>query len=265
MKQLKSTLSDLHDVFDRGITIREIAEPVVSFDDDHDAQEVKEFMAARDYDYLTVRSDGYIAGYAVREEISSGRLGDSVKRFEPQRLISDLTPLREAVIRMRSMNPVFVSAHEKVWGIVTKGDLQKFPVRMWLFGVLSIVEMQMLRLVRQYCPKAEWPLKPNRIADAKKIFEQRLQQNQEIDIEDCLQWCDKAGIIAGNEGIWKALEFRSKGDAQERLARMERLRNLLAHANDMLTGNWPKIIDVIEDAERLLNLAERIPPAQRAE
>lgn len=242
--------------------VREIAEPVASFDTQHDAQEVKQFMAAKDYDYVAIRKDGHIVGYAVREEIGSGQPGDSIRRFERERLVSDLTPLREAVIRMRSTNPLFVSAHEKVWGIVTKGDLQKFPVRMWLFGVLSIVEMQMLRLVRQHCPRGQWRLGPKRIVAAEEIFKQRLQQNQEIDIEDCLQWCDKAGIIARNEGLWKALGFRSRGDALRRLARMEQLRNLLAHANDMLTGNWPKIIDVIEDAERLLNAAEGIPSPQ---
>jgi len=35
------------------------------------------------------------------------------------------------------------------------------------------------------------------------------------------------------------------------------LRNFLAHAQDLLTGNWPRLIDVTEDAERLLDIAER--------
>ena len=80
--------------------VRDIAEPVVSFDDD-DAQEVKTLMNDRDYDFLAVRSNGHIAGYVVRNSIGVGRLGDSMDTFEPERLVSDRTSLLEAIARMR--------------------------------------------------------------------------------------------------------------------------------------------------------------------
>ena len=117
---------------------------------------------------------------------------------------------------MRTVNPLFVSVHDKVWGIVTKGDLQKFPLRMWLFGVLSLVEMQMLRLIRQRYPDDAWKacLRPKRIADANRLFNLRVRKNQEIDVDDCLQWCDKAAIIAGNESLRKALGFQSSKKAK---------------------------------------------------
>jgi hypothetical protein len=260
LKQLKSSLSDLHDIFDRSITVGDIAEPVVSFDDHDDAQEVKTFMRERDYDYLGVRFHGHIAGYADREKLGPGRLGEWSKEFETERLISDRTSLLKALSRMRNINPLFVSVHDKVWGIATKGDLQKFPFRMWLFGVLSMVEMHMLRLIRERFSNDEWQRGFNtcRLNKAKELFDLRTRQNEEIDLDDCLQWCDKVAIVAGNANFRELLGFQSKRDAERRLSRMEGLRNHLAHAQDLLTGNWPLVIDITEDAERLLNAMEQI-------
>jgi hypothetical protein len=260
MKQLKSSLKDLRDIFDRSITVRDIAEPVVSFDDNDDSLAVKTFMQEKHYDYLAVRCNGHIAGYAVREELGAGTLQNWRKDFDSGRLVSDRTSLLEILFRLRILNPIFVSVHDKVWGIVTKGDLQKFPVRMWLFGVLSMVEMHMLRLIRQQFANDRWQecLSAPRIQKAECLFKDRSRRNQEIDLDDCLEWCDKAVVVSSTGNLRQALGFESKSQAKHRLGRMEELRNSLAHGQDLLTGNWPRLIEVIRDAERLLDAAEKI-------
>jgi hypothetical protein len=101
-------------MFDRSILVRDIAEPVVSFDDNFDAEEAKAFMLNRDYDFLAARSHGEIAGYAIRDRLGSGQLGDWIERLEPERLVSDRALLLEVISRMRSVNPRFVSAHDRV-------------------------------------------------------------------------------------------------------------------------------------------------------
>jgi hypothetical protein len=206
LKQLKSSLSDLHDIFDRSITVGDIAEPVVSFDDHDEAQAVKTFMREHDYDYLGVRFHGYIAGYADREKLGFCRLGEWSTEFETERLVSDRTSLLTALSLMRNVNPLFVSVHNKVWGIVTKGDLQKFPFRMWLFGILSMVEMHMLRLIRERFPNDAWQHGFNtcRLNKAKELFDLRTRRNEEIDLDDCLEWCDKVAIVAGK---WRVFEI----------------------------------------------------------
>jgi hypothetical protein len=259
LKQLKSSFGDLRDIFDRSITVGDIAEPIVSFDDRDDAQIVKAFMIQHDYDYFGIRSDGQIVGYANRDKLGAGPLSEWNEQFETDRLVSDRTSLLKTLRRMRHVNPLFVSAHEKVWGIVTKGDLQKFPFRMWLFGVLSMVEMHMLRLIRETFSNDTWQhcLNARRLQKAKEILDLRTRRNEEIDLADCLEWSDKVVIISRSERVRESLGFQSKRDAQRRLGRMEELRNFLAHAQDLLTGNWPRLIDVTEDAERLLDIAER--------
>lgn len=41
-------------------------------------------------------------------------------------------------------------------GIVTHGDLQKAPIRMWLFGLISLLEMQMLRRIQNLRDDNDW-------------------------------------------------------------------------------------------------------------
>jgi len=58
VKHIRSSLGDLRTLFVRTITVRDIAEPLVSFDSDHDAPSVRAFMEQRDFDVVGVRDCG---------------------------------------------------------------------------------------------------------------------------------------------------------------------------------------------------------------
>ena len=47
-------------------------------------------------------------------------------------------------------------------------------------------------------------------------------------------------------------------DLHSTLKEIEQLRDNLAHAQDIIPGNWPKIVDIAEDSERLLRTLEKI-------
>ena len=65
MKQLKSSLGDLRRLFARTITLRDIAEPLVSFDHGQPAGEVRDFRERRELDVVGVREYGMVTGYTV--------------------------------------------------------------------------------------------------------------------------------------------------------------------------------------------------------
>src|SRR5215203_5499603 len=50
VKHLKSKSSDLRRLFQRSITVREITEPLVSFDADRDSASILSFLEARNFD-----------------------------------------------------------------------------------------------------------------------------------------------------------------------------------------------------------------------
>ncbi|MFX0199197.1 MAG: hypothetical protein ACFFCW_24000 [Candidatus Hodarchaeota archaeon] len=259
MKNLKSSLSDLRELFERTITVKHIAEPLISFDSNHPADEVQQFMEERDYDVIGVRNNGLISGYARKVDLSGSLLGKYVISFEQEDLLVDTNPLLDVLERLRNVSRAFVVILGRVGGIVTRGDLQKTPVRMWLFGLISLIEMQLLRLIREYYPDDSWKylISPHRLELAKNLLLDRKRRNEAIDLADCLQFGDKRDIVLKTEELLRSVGFESKKKGQAVLKDLEELRNDLAHAQEIIKARWPGVVELATKAEAMLRGFER--------
>src|ERR1700733_12653777 len=102
MKHLRSSIEDSRRLFERSITVRDIAEPFASFDDDHSALEVRSFLDSNVYDVVGVRRKGMIVAYALRSELKEGKLGDFAKVFQSGAQLSDSAPLLSVFERLRT-------------------------------------------------------------------------------------------------------------------------------------------------------------------
>jgi len=189
-----------------------------------------------------------------------GILSDHLMPFEVQVQFDEASPLLDALVGLERSSQIFVTVMGQVWGIVTRGDLQKAPIRMWLFAVLSLVEMQFLRLIRASFPRDSWKslISPKRVKAAQRLFHERQGRNEAIGLADCLQFADKRTIISKTHDLRSALGFRSCKKAEKALKELEDLRNDLAHAQDIVTGRWPKLVELASTAERLLKKCEEI-------
>jgi len=261
MKQLKSSLADLRRLFAHSLTLRDIAEPLVSFDSDHRAGELSQFMLLNNFDVVGVRRDGIVVGYVERKHLGSGSAGDTLVRLKGDDMKPDSASMAIALEYLRDHPAVFVAVMGQVWGIVTSGDLQKAPFRMWLFGLISLTEMQMLRLIREQFPGDSWMklLNENRLSAAEKLYIPRKRSNQEIDLADCLQLCDKRTIFSKSPTLWPLFGEESRTLADNFFDDLENLRNDLAHANDIIHGRWPALIDLVAKCESLLERLEAFP------
>ena len=267
MKHLKSTSSDLRRLFEKTISIREITEPLTSFDSDRDISSIKAFMEAHNYDVVGLREGGVMTGYLCLHHLKEGPAINSMVRFEHSQTIGESEPLLTAIQRLRSRRQLFVTFLGSVGGIVTKGDLQKTPTRLWLFGLISLIEMQMLRVIRQRLPEGQWErfLPQPRLVAARKVFAERQRRNEEInasDFSDCLQICDKCEILLKDSELWPLLGFSSRTGGQRFFSALESLRNDLAHANDILRGRWPELADWATQGEDLLTRLEAYRPKE---
>ena len=130
---------------------------------------------------------------------------------------------------------------------------------MWLFGLISLIEMQLLRIIRDYYPDDWWKHKISengRLKKAEELFEKRRQRNEAIDLADCLQFCDKRDIVLKSDELCRLLGFDSTA-TYEQLKSLEDLRNELAHSQDIITGNRPRIVDLVRQAEDILRKCEK--------
>ena len=254
MKQLKSSVGDLRRMFARTITLRDIAEPLVSFDHTQPAAEVRAFMQQREFDVVGVREQGVVAGYVVRDELAGGLAGAQRRAFARGEVLPDNEPLLAAFAALRERRHVFINVLGHVGGIITRGDLQKTPVRLWLFGLVSLLEMQLLRVVRERYPAEAWALllSEERVQGTRRIFADRRRRHEENDLSDCLQLGDKATIFMKDRELFALSGFSSKQALEDFFKEIGALRNGLAHANDILSGHWPALADLINHLENFL-------------
>lgn len=261
MKQLKSSSQDLRDLFEHSINVKHIAEKLQSCQDGDDAIEVKRRMDELDFDVLGVEDEGVINGYIERTSLETGPCSKYQRTFHPSELIAESTPLIDLFPILHDAPRVFVLHRNRVSVIVTRGDLQKAPVRMLLFGLVTLLEMHLLRLIRIYYPNDSWQefLNDGRLEQAKKLLSERHARNEALDLADCLQFCDKRDLILRRLDIRERIRLKSKQSGEILLEFTEKLRNKLAHGQDLVTGSsWPEVIDLAKEIEVLLEQCEQI-------
>jgi hypothetical protein len=262
MKLLRSPLKDFRQVFDQGLSVRYIAEPLISFDTKMDALEVKNIMSKKGFDVIGVREEGIITGMVSKDNLGHGILRTYLEEINNGSYIQDWEPMLKVLTMLKNHRQLFVLSMGEVSGLVTRSDLQKIPVRMWFFGVLSLLEMQLLRIIRMSFQEEEIRgiLSKERLKSAEIIMDQRREKNTEIDFVDCLQLADKIVIVINSEQVMKAIGIQSPTQGKKILGKLERLRNDLAHSQDFVNTRWPELVDLMKRAEMLLEKCESFVP-----
>ena len=102
--------------------------------------------------------------------------------------------------------------------MVTRDDLQKPPVRMWLFGMVTMIELRYTRLIAGTVPRVRvWRefLSEGRLKKAEELMAERSRRNRSVGLLDCLQLSDKGQIVARNESIRGRTIFTSRRQAED--------------------------------------------------
>src|SRR5262245_30964854 len=184
-------------LFAEYFTARDIAEPLLSFDASAASADVREFMRANDFDVVGIRREGRVIGYIDGASLEDGACGQYQQPLEKAAVVSDSVPLLKIIMGLKNTPFLFVSVFGGVCGIITPSDLQKPSVRMWLFGIVTLIEMRCSQLVESHCPGDTWReyLSEGRLEKAKALLEERGRRNQKLRLFDCLQFSDKGQIV----------------------------------------------------------------------
>jgi hypothetical protein len=235
-------------VFTEAFTAKDIAEPFASFDSDASTTHVRDFMHTRNFDVVGIRSEGQIVGYVEIRSLDGGTCGQFLRKFDDAMVLDDTTPLLKVVLTLNHHPLAFITALGQVAGVITRADVQKPPVRMWLFGIVTLIEMRFAELIERHCPANTWKkyISEARLQKAQALLDERFRRNQQVQLFDCMQFSDKGQIIARNEDIRKRTVFTSRRQAEAVVKNLERLRNNLAHAQDILTTDWETIVHLCE-------------------
>jgi hypothetical protein len=221
-----------------------------------------QLLAERDFDVAGVqtREDGPVIGLVEQSRLVAGVVRDHLELLSPEHLISDGTSLPTALSVLRTKPRVFVLVGSTVRGIVTRTDLNKPAVRIFLFSLVSLLEMHLAFWVRAEYQGDSWQaaISQSRLEAAKKIQNDRLRIGQTSQLIECLQMGDKRDLLLKRKTLCQDLGFVSKKQTERFLTEAERLRNLLAHGQHNLVDGttWDELIGAVEWLERVVRQSD---------
>lgn len=250
----RASRTRLKRLFLEGFTVMDIAEPLASFDGDKASAEVRAFMDAHDFDLVGIRKDGVVGGYARREELEGRACGDHMHGFGELDVVSNSASLAETIESLGANGRCFVTVLDQVAAIVTLDDLEKPPVRMYLFGMITIAEMMLGRMIQSRFPDGSWKhyVSDGRLKKADELLQERKRRNQEAELLDCLQFSDKGQVVAKDPELRRILGFESRKAGMKAVKELESLRNNLAHTQRIIASSWERIVRFSSNLEKLL-------------
>ncbi len=232
-------------LFSEAFTAKDIAEPLPSFDGDRPATGVRALMEEAGIRVAGVRDRGEVIGYMRREDLTGETCLDHSRGFSPDQQVYGDANLSEVILVLSRHDHCFVSLLNAVSGVITRTDMEKPIVRMWLFGIITMLEIRFTELIRKHWPDESWVDKcsPARLAKARALLEERQRRGaQHIELVDCLQLSDKSYLLAQDQQFLRDFGFKSKSQADQAIRAMESLRNNLAHGQSITVQDWPQIV-----------------------
>jgi len=234
-------------------TARDIAESLVSFDITANCLDVKKVMSQQQVFVASIRSKGTVHGYIRFVDLDSDSCSDGMRHFTPDQVITGDSTLSDVIHVLTRHDYCFVSMLGEIVGVICRDDINKPMVRMWLFGLITMIETRILQLIQMKYPDNSWKsaVSGERLAKAEQIQAERMRRNQHCELLDCLQLSDKARIAIEHPQILQTFGFDTKRSAKQTIKTLESLRNNLAHAQDIVTHDWAQIARMSQRMEEM--------------
>lgn len=242
-------------VFTRAFSARDIAEPLLSFDTTKNAREARNILAKAGQHVAGVRDDGTMKGFVGLTDLKDGVVGSYLRQFLPGQILDSQSSLSDVVSVLTRHAFCFLTMWGQVVGVISRGEIQKPVVRMWLFGMITLIEMKVTDRIERRWPDESWRLylSEGRIEKAEALQTERLRRNDACRLLDCLQFSEKFQLLLEDKDYLSELGFVSKAEGRRAIKRLELLRNHLAHSQDIVSQDWPLIATIAQRLESLVS------------
>jgi len=229
------SVARLSRTFSQSLSAADLAEPLASLDESQSGALGAELMRARNISVLGVRRAGLVAGWVGATDLAGGTLGESAHDFRPADVLDESASLDAVLGALGTAEQVFIEWRGEVAAVITRRDLQKPPLRMWLFGAITVLDANLTWAVAELFPGDSWQnqITAGRLEKAVALRAERERRGSECALLDCLQVKDKADILMNDAASLAALGLHSRREADRLTRDIEKLRNHLAHAQEL--------------------------------
>jgi len=233
----------LQRLFGKVFCARDIAESLPSYDWDITERESLHRLRASTVPVIGLRKAGHVYGYVLLDETNK-KPACLKRRFMDTQLVDIDTPLLSVIAVLVHHQFCFVMSMGQVAGVISRNDIQKPVVRMWLFGLITLTEQYLADQIKMVWPNDQWVKFAGdaRLAKAKQLKAERERRGQHCELLDCFQLSDKAFIYMSEPSHIEEFGYTSKQEAKKAIKEFESLRNNLAHGQDIVSYDWPQII-----------------------
>ena len=254
-----NTEESLRRVFLEGFSARDLAEPLVSFDLANDTETILGLSERQLLPVIGLRVDGLVTSYVEREKLDGRPLKDQAVALENANSLKTSAPFQDIIGILNKSPFLLVIGFGQPIGTIVRDDLQKAPMRMWLFGMVTLFEMKLTGILRGHYSNESWTelVSEARLEKAKQLQEERLRRNKSIDLIDCLQLGDKGQLFSRASELRARHWDTSRRQIESTVKEFEGLRNNLAHSQDIITENWEAIVRLSGSLDTLLAVEDR--------
>jgi hypothetical protein len=239
--------------FLRGFTARDIADPLLSVDECSGVAEANRVVKETRVQVLAVRRQGLAHTWIRADDLSSHPTLLNAREFSPDVVIEHYASLNEVVAGLRTNDYLFMRDVGHIVGVLSRRSIEKPPMRMWLFGIVTVSEQRVTQLIAEVNSSGGWErhLSSGRMAKAQELQQMRLDRGQQRSLLDCLQLADKGQIIARDEMLRSRTRFESRKQVESFVQSLQDLRNNLAHAQE-ISENMEVICELAENVHRII-------------
>jgi len=224
-------------------TARDIAESLLSFDSDTQIKKVDKVFNYHRQSVASIRINGRVQGFVKQENLKGKICGESMRHFTQDQVLRGTSSSSDVIHVLTRHEYCFVNIFGDVSGVVSREDINKPQVRMWLFGLIAMIKTALTQLIEKVYPEEIWKsvMSKGRLEKTENIWHERKRRNLHCKLIKCLQFSDKAGILISDKKILTQMGFEAGKQAKKVIKELESLRNHLAHSQDIESHDWVPI------------------------
>lgn len=245
-------------VFVDSVTVKSIYEKLDCCNNSDTSINIIEKYSALNFDIIGVKSKtGSVDKYIDFNALSAGEPLEKVTfPITIKNVVSDSTPIANLVELLSNRAYLFVNHGDKIEGIVTRADINKPLVRLYLFGLITILEMELNTIIEYYFPNNTWlnKLTDNRAKSTNQRYQEKISKREDLSLIECAQLCDKKDILLKSPVFLELFEI-SKSKFKQFMEKAQDIRDALAHSNSSITSEfkWDKFAECVLMLESFLS------------
>lgn len=243
-------------IYSHAFSAQDIAETLPSFDAQCPAAAVAASLDAGGRCVAGVREQGRIVASVTRaalDALDDAACAQAARPLTRAECVASEAGLSEVVHVLTRHDHAFVTLLGEPVAVIERNDMQKPVVRMWLFGILTLAELDFTGRIRARWPGGEWTalLSGARLDKARQLQLERQRRGRACTLLDCLQFGDKLRLLIEDPAELARLDLPGRSAAKRVIADLESLRNHLAHAQDIVSHDWAQIARLARRVEEM--------------